>query len=221
MMRYGIPSYRLPRDVLDAEIDRLRALGVTFEQDHRVVDLQAEMRDGSFDAAFVAIGAHLSTRVDIPNQDASRVVDAVEFLRGASSGTQAPLTGRVAVYGGGNTAMDAARVARRLGADDTVIVYRRTREQMPAHESEAQDAEAEGIRINWLRTISSMGDARPHRRDPGARRGRHARTAPAGSRRSRPTRSSSRSARRATPASCTASPASSSSATRCRSTRPP
>ena len=158
MMRYGIPSYRLPRDVLDAEIDRLRALGVTFEQDHRVVDLQAEMRDGSFDAAFVAIGAHLSTRVDIPNQDASRVVDAVEFLRGASSGTQAPLTGRVAVYGGGNTAMDAARVARRLGADDTVIVYRRTREQMPAHESEAQDAEAEGIRINWLRTISSMGE---------------------------------------------------------------
>ena len=116
------------------------------------------MRDGSFDAAFVAIGAHLSTRVDIPNQDASRVVDAVEFLRGASSGTQAPLTGRVAVYGGGNTAMDAARVARRLGADDTVIVYRRTREQMPAHESEAQDAEAEGIRINWLRTISSMGE---------------------------------------------------------------
>ena len=158
MMRYGIPSYRLPRNVLDAEIDRLRALGVTFEQDHRVVDLQAEMRDGSFDAAFVAIGAHLSTRVDIPNQDASRVVDAVEFLRGASSGTQAPLTGRVAVYGGGNTAMDAARVARRLGADDTVIVYRRTREQMPAHESEAQDAEAEGIRINWLRTISSMGE---------------------------------------------------------------
>ena len=159
MMRYGIPSYRLPREVLDAEIDRLRRLGVTFEQDHRVADLQAEMRDGDFDAAFVAIGAHLSTRVDIPNQDASRVVDAVEFLRSASSGTQAPMSGKVAVYGGGNTAMDAARVARRLGADDTVIVYRRTREQMPAHESEAQDAEAEGIRINWLRTISSMGDA--------------------------------------------------------------
>ena len=158
MMRYGIPSYRLPRAVLDAEIDRLRRLGVTFEQDHRVVDLQAEMRDDSFDAAFVAVGAHLSTRVDIPNQDASRVVDAVEFLRDASSGTSAPLTGTVAVYGGGNTAMDAARVARRLGADNTVIVYRRTREQMPAHESEAQDAEAEGIRINWLRTISSMGD---------------------------------------------------------------
>ncbi len=157
MMRYGIPSYRLPRAVLDAEIDRLRALGVTFVQDHRVTDLQAEREQGGFDAVFVAVGAHLSKRVDIPNQDASRVLDAVEFLRSAATGTQAPLTGHVAVYGGGNTAMDAARVARRLGAEDTVIVYRRTREQMPAHESEAQDAESEGIRINWLRTIASMG----------------------------------------------------------------
>ena len=158
MMRYGIPTYRLPRPVLDAEIDRLRAMGIRIEQDHRVEDLEAEMRDGPFDAVFVAVGAHLSTRVDIPNQDAARVLDAVEFLRGAASGTQAPLTGPVAVYGGGNTAMDAARVARRLGADDTVIVYRRTRKEMPAHESEAQDAEDEGIRINWLRTISSMGE---------------------------------------------------------------
>lgn len=158
MMRYGIPSYRLPRAVLDAEIDRIRDLGVRFEQDHRVVDLDAERREGGFDAAFVAIGAHLSTRVDIPNQDASRVLDAVTFLRDASGGAGSPLTGRVAVYGGGNTAMDAARVARRLGAEDTVIVYRRTRQQMPAHESEAQDAEEEGIRISWLRTITSMED---------------------------------------------------------------
>ncbi|HSO65317.1 MAG TPA: NAD(P)-binding protein, partial [Ornithinibacter sp.] len=158
MMRYGIPSYRLPRQVLDAEIARIRDLGVTFEQDHRVVDLEAERRGGGFDAVFVAVGAHLSTRVDIPNQDASRVLDAVTFLRDAAGGTGAPMTGRVAVYGGGNTAMDAARVARRLGADDTVIVYRRTREQMPAHESEAHDAEEEGIRISWLRTIASMGD---------------------------------------------------------------
>ncbi|WP_404380106.1 NAD(P)-binding protein [Knoellia locipacati] len=158
MMRYGIPSYRLPRAVLDAEIDRIRGLGVVFEQDHRVEDLDVERRDGGFDAVFVAVGAHLSTRVDIPNQDASRVLDAVSFLRDAAGGAGSPLTGRVAVYGGGNTAMDAARVARRLGADDTVIVYRRTREQMPAHESEAQDAEEEGIRISWLRTIASMGE---------------------------------------------------------------
>ena len=157
MMRYGIPAYRLPRDVLDAEVARIAAMGVVFEQEHRVTDLQAE-RVG-FDAVFVAVGAHLSKRVDIPNGDAGRILDAVSFLRNVESGEQPALTGRVAVYGGGNTAMDAARVARRLGADDSIIVYRRTREQMPAHEEEAADAEAEGIRINWLRTISSMGTA--------------------------------------------------------------
>ncbi|MBK9475259.1 MAG: NAD(P)-binding protein [Tetrasphaera sp.] len=159
MMRYGIPSYRLPRDILDAEIARVAALGVTFEQEHRVEDLQAELTEGGFDAAFVAVGAHLSKRVDIPNADAGRILDAVTFLRGVEAGDAQSDLGRVAVYGGGNTAMDAARVARRMGADDTVIVYRRTREQMPAHADEAQDAEEEGIRINWLRTIASMDDA--------------------------------------------------------------
>ena len=158
MMRYGIPAYRLPRDVIDAEIRRIADLGVTLEQDHTVTDLEAEMREGSFDAAFVAVGAHLSKRVDIPNADAGRVLDAVTFLRGVETGEQGPLSGTVAVYGGGNTAMDAARVARRVGADDSVIIYRRTREQMPAHEEEAADAEEEGIRINWLRTISAMDE---------------------------------------------------------------
>jgi NADPH-dependent glutamate synthase beta subunit-like oxidoreductase len=155
MMRYGIPAYRLPRDVLDAEIGRIAAMGVVLEQGHTVTDLEAE-RQG-FDAVFVAVGAHLSKRVDIPDADASRVLDAVSFLRGVESGERTAVTGTVAVYGGGNTAMDAARVARRLGADDSIIVYRRSREQMPAHEEEAADAEAEGIRINWLRTISSLG----------------------------------------------------------------
>lgn len=158
MMRYGIPSYRLPRRILDAEIRRLHHVGVVFEQDHTVTDLQAEMTEGGFAAAFVAVGAHLSKRVDIPNQDASRVLDAVSFLRRVESGEGGADLGRVAVYGGGNTAMDAARVARRLGAEDTVIVYRRTRDQMPAHEEEAADAEDEGVRINWLRTIASMDE---------------------------------------------------------------
>jgi NADPH-dependent glutamate synthase beta subunit-like oxidoreductase len=158
MMRYGIPAYRLPRGVLDAEIARIAALGVVIEQNHPVVDLDAERRDGNFDAVFVAVGAHLSKRVEIPNMDAGRVLDAVSFLRSVQTGDQKPLTGTVAVYGGGNTAMDAARVARRMGADDSVIVYRRTRAQMPAHEEEAADAEEEGIRINWLRTISDMGE---------------------------------------------------------------
>ena len=156
MMRYGIPVYRLPRDVLDAEVARIADLGVRITCDHRVEDLAAERADGHFDAVFVAVGAHLSKRVDIPTRDAGRIVDAVSFLRSVASGDQPAVGHRVAVYGGGNTAMDAARVARRLGAADALIVYRRTREQMPAQEVEAADAEREGVRINWLRTITAF-----------------------------------------------------------------
>jgi len=156
MMRYGIPAYRLPRDVLAGELARIEAMGVRLTGDHRVDDLAAERDEGGFDAVFVAVGAHLSKRVDIPARDAGRIVDAVSFLRSVASGERPVVGRRVAVYGGGNTAMDAARVARRLGADEALIVYRRTREQMPAHDEEAQDAEREGVRINWLRTITAF-----------------------------------------------------------------
>ena len=156
MMRYGIPAYRMPRDVLDGELDRIAAMGVRITLGHRVEDLDAERREGGFDAAFVAVGAHLSKRVDIPAKDAGPIVDAVSFLRSVASGERPVIGRRVAVYGGGNTAMDAARVARRLGANDALIVYRRTREQMPAHEEEAEEAEREGVRINWLRTITAF-----------------------------------------------------------------
>ena len=156
MMRYGIPAYRLPREVLAAEISRIEALGVTITCGHPVSDLDAERKAGDFDAVFVAVGAHLSKHVDIPARDASRMVDAVSFLRDVASGAHPVIGRRVAVYGGGNTAMDAARVARRLGADDATIVYRRTRAQMPAHEEEAQEAEREGVRINWLHTITAF-----------------------------------------------------------------
>lgn len=156
MMRDGIPAYRLPRDVLDVEVSRIEALGVRFTSGHRVVDLEAERREGRFDAVFVAVGAHLSKRVDIPAVDAGPVLDALSFLQGVAEGEHPVIGRRVAVYGGGNTAMDAARTARRLGALETLIVYRRTREQMPAHEQEARDAEREGIRINWLRTIHAL-----------------------------------------------------------------
>ncbi len=156
MMRYGIPAYRLPRDVLDAEVRRITRLGVTVTCGHRVEDLAAERQAGGFDPVFVAVGAHLSKHVDIPARDASRIIDAVPFLRDVASGARPVIGRRVAVYGGGNTAMDAARVARRLGADDTMIVYRRSRAQMPAHEEEAQEAEREGVRINWLHTITAF-----------------------------------------------------------------
>ena len=156
MMRYGIPAYRMPRDVLSGEVERIAALGVRMTSNHQVVDLDAERREGGFDAVFVAVGAHLSKRVEIPAMDAGPIVDAVSFLRGVASGERPVIGRRVAIYGGGNTAMDAARTARRLGAEEALIVYRRTREQMPALEEEAQDAEREGVRINWLRTIKTF-----------------------------------------------------------------
>jgi NADPH-dependent glutamate synthase beta subunit-like oxidoreductase len=156
MMRYGIPAYRLPRDVLSAEVERIAALGVRIRSGHHVEDLEAERRSGSFDAVFVAVGAHLARRVDIPARDAGRILDALSLLERVAAGERPALGRRVAIYGGGDTAMDAARTARRLGADEALIVYRRTRDRMPAHAEEAESAEREGVRINWLRTISAF-----------------------------------------------------------------
>jgi NADPH-dependent glutamate synthase beta subunit-like oxidoreductase len=156
MMRFGIPAYRLPREVLDAELARLPALGVRIVGGHHVADLDTEMREGRFDAVFVAVGAHLSRRVDIPARDTGRIVDALSFLEDVASGGHPVVGRRVAVYGGGGTAIDAARTARRLGADEALVVYRRTRAQMPAREEETADAEREGVRINWLRTITAF-----------------------------------------------------------------
>ena len=145
-------------------------MGVRVTCDHKVEDLAAEREEGGFDAVFVAVGAHLSKRVDIPARDAGRIVDAVSFLRSVASGERPVIGRRVAVYGGGNTAMDAARVARRMGADEALIVYRRTREQMPAHLEEAEDAEREGVRIHWLRTITTFDGPGAAGRGDGARR---------------------------------------------------
>ena len=158
MMRYGIPEYRLPREVLDAEVARLTDLGIKIVLNHPVSDLMEEKAKGRFDAVFVAIGAHLSKRVDIPTVDASRMVDAVSFLHNVAAGEKPIIGRRVAVYGGGNTAMDAARVAKRLGAEESIVVYRRTAEQMPAHAEERKEAEREGVQMNWLRTITDVGD---------------------------------------------------------------
>lgn len=153
MMHFGIPAYRLPRHILDAEVDRIRSMGVEIVLNHKVENLAAEMV--GFDAAFVAAGAHLGRRIEMPARDAVRMLDAVQFLKDVEMG-QAPRLGRrVAVYGGGNTAMDAARVARRLGVEP-LIIYRRDRDHMPAHQEEADEALAEGVRIHWLRSIRSV-----------------------------------------------------------------
>ena len=116
-MRYGIPKYRLPRDVLDAEVERIAELGVKFELGHNVVDVIAEQLEGRFDAAFLAVGARLASRAYVPAGSAAKIIDAVSLLRDMEDGSAGPpqLGRRVAVYGGGNTAMDAARTAKRLG----------------------------------------------------------------------------------------------------------
>jgi formate dehydrogenase (NADP+) beta subunit len=156
MMHFGIPAYRLPRQELEQEVRRIEDMGVRIVLDHKVQDVLAEKEAGCFDAVFVAIGAHLSKRVEIPARDAGKILDAVSFLRQAASGNAPTLGRRVAIYGGGNTAMDAARTAKRLGAEEALIIYRRDREHMPAHAFEADEAMEEGVKINWLRTIKEI-----------------------------------------------------------------
>jgi NADPH-dependent glutamate synthase beta subunit-like oxidoreductase len=153
MMRFGIPAYRLPRDVLDAEVQRILDLGVELQLDSKVDDLDGAMREGRYDAAFVAVGAHLGKRAYIPAGSAARMLDAVSMLRGLEEGERPQLGRRVVVYGGGNTAMDAARTARRLGAEEAIVLYRRTRDRMPAHDSEVEEAVEEGILMKWLSTV--------------------------------------------------------------------
>ena len=153
MMHFGIPAYRLPRGDLLKEIRQIEAMGVRIVSGHRVEDLAAEREAGGFDAVFLAIGAGVGKHIDIPARDAARVLDAVSLLHDVTAGEPPVLGRRVVVYGGGNTAMDAARTAKRLGAEETLIVYRRDRAHMPAHAFEADEAVEEGIRIRWLTTI--------------------------------------------------------------------
>ncbi len=158
MMRFGIPKYRLPRDVLDAEMQRIVAMGVTLQLNTKVADIAQAMQDGGFDAAFLAVGAHIAKRAYIPAKDSSRILDAVAVLRSMEEAEQPMLGRRVVVYGGGNTAIDVARTAKRLGATDAIIVYRRTREKMPAHDFEVEEALEEGVMVKWLSTIKQSGD---------------------------------------------------------------
>ncbi len=160
MMRFGIPKYRLPRGVIDAEIARIAALGVEVELGHKVEDLAATMRDGGFHAAFLAVGAQIGNRAYIPAGDSARVLDAVSVLRSMEGEEPVRLGRRVVIYGGGNTAIDAARTARRLGATDAVVVYRRTRAQMPANETELEEATEEGVVTRWLSTIAEIDGGR-------------------------------------------------------------
>ncbi len=158
MMRFGIPKYRLPREVLDAEVARILELGVVLRLDTKIANIAESMQAGKFDAAFLAVGAHIGKRAYIPAGDATKIVDAVSVLR-SMEGEDKPLLGRrVVIYGGGNTAIDVARTAKRLGASESIIVYRRTREKMPAHDFEVEEALQEGVMVKWLSTIKQAGE---------------------------------------------------------------
>ncbi|MBK9522310.1 MAG: NAD(P)-binding protein [Rhodocyclaceae bacterium] len=158
MMRFGIPKYRLPRDVLEAEMQRIVALGVEVKLNSRVDNILESMKTGKFDAAFLAVGAHIGKRAYIPAGDTARIVDAISVLR-SMEGEEKPMLGRrVIVYGGGNTAIDVARTAKRMGADP-IIVYRRNREKAPAHDFEIEEALQEGVMVKWLSTIKQAGES--------------------------------------------------------------
>jgi 2-oxoacid:acceptor oxidoreductase delta subunit (pyruvate/2-ketoisovalerate family) len=157
MMRFGIPKYRLPRDVLDAEVQRILDLGVVLKFNAKVANIEESMKQGGFDAAFLAVGAHIGKRAYIPAGDAARIVDAVSVLR-SMEGAEKPMLGRkVVVYGGGNTAIDVARTVKRMGAEP-IIVYRRTRDKAPAHDFEIEEALQEGVMIKWLSTIKQASE---------------------------------------------------------------
>ena len=150
MLRYGIPEYRLPREVLDAEIERILDLGVSL-QCNAVIGSNVSLQQlrGEFKAVFVGIGAHQGIQLRIPGDDAPNVYTGTEFLNRVNSGEEVRLGGKVLVIGGGDTAIDSARVSKRLGADVT-IVYRRSRSEMPAIKPEVDGALEEGIDIRFL-----------------------------------------------------------------------
>ena len=160
MMRFGIPSYRLPRPILDAEVKRITDIGVSIELNAKVTDLEAALAEG-FEAVFLAVGAHIGKRAYIPAGESAKILDAVTYLHDVETEEEKPMLGRkVVVYGGGNTAIDAARTAKRLGAEEAIIVYRRNRDKMPAHDFEVEEALEEGIMLKWLSTIKHVDEGK-------------------------------------------------------------
>ena len=159
-LRLGIPSYRLPESVVERDIENVTGLGVEIVVNSLVADPASLKADG-FDAVLVATGTHRDSGLGVPGEDRLGVVGATAFLRGVKLGAPLDVTGkRVVVVGGGNVAMDSARVARRLGAASVTVAYRRSREQMPAHHVEAADAEKEGVGFRLLVAPAEvLGDA--------------------------------------------------------------
>jgi NADPH-dependent glutamate synthase beta subunit-like oxidoreductase/Pyruvate/2-oxoacid:ferredoxin oxidoreductase delta subunit len=150
MLRYGIPDYRLSPDILDAEVDRILGMGVELKLNTAVgSDISLDELREQYKAVFVALGAHQGIELRVEGEDAPNVLTGIEFLHRINAGETVDVGNKVLVIGGGDTAVDAARVARRLGADAT-IVYRRTRKEMPAIDEEIVGADEEGVEIHYL-----------------------------------------------------------------------
>ncbi|MCP4494878.1 MAG: NAD(P)-binding protein [Gammaproteobacteria bacterium] len=155
-IRYGIPRYRMPREKLAAEIQRIEDMGVEIKLNTRVDDVLATSKEGNFDAVFLGIGAQLPKCIEIPVEGDMQVLDALKVLRDNELENPSQLRGRVIVYGGGNTAMDVARTSIRLGALETTVITRGPREAMPAHALEIHEALEEGAEFINLRSIKEV-----------------------------------------------------------------
>ena len=151
LLRYAIPEYRLPKEIVDNDISYIQELGVEIKTKTPVKDL-AEIFNQGYAAIFIGGGAQGGQKMGIPGEETSGVIHALDFLRMLNSGVDIKLGNKAAVVGGGNAAVDAARAALRLGAREVTILYRRSRDEMPAIRTEVQEAEREGIRIHFLST---------------------------------------------------------------------
>jgi heterodisulfide reductase subunit A2 len=151
LLRYGIPEYRLPKNVLDREIAYIQALGVDIKPGCVISDPRRLFTQG-YRAVFLAVGAGKGQKLNIPGEDAGGVVNSIEFLHRVNSGQNMRPGDRVVVVGGGNAAIDSARVARRLGSSEVTVVYRRSREEMPSSAQEVAAAEYEGVKVRFLAT---------------------------------------------------------------------
>jgi len=149
LLRYGIPEYRLPKEVLSSEISYIQELGVEIKTNTPVKNLTKIFNEG-YKAVFLGTGAGISQKMGIPGENTPGVLHSLDFLRQVNAGVKVNLGSKVAISGGGNAAVDAARVARRLGANEITVVYRRSRDEMPAIPSEIEEMEREGVKIQFL-----------------------------------------------------------------------
>ena len=152
MLRYGIPEYRLPKDILDSEINYMKDMGVEFRTGTTIgKDMTiAQLKDGGFKAILIAIGTNKSLKLSITGEELKGVYSGLDFLRDVNSGKKVDVGEKVVIVGGGNVAIDSARTAVRLGAKEVLIIYRRSRQEMPANDEEVKKAEDEGVKMDYL-----------------------------------------------------------------------